>query len=94
MTDDIPMWAKERACKLINEHAAKRYAGPWSVTHLERVADDTLPPFARYIATKEQPPVDPLEAEADRLYTDWLDGMGGCREVILAALRRGMELAK
>ena len=61
--DNIPQWALERACHLLNEARRQMgYAmdGPdvmWTVTSYRHEAVVTL---ARYIAEHEQEPVDPL----------------------------------
>jgi hypothetical protein len=54
--------------------------------------------FARYIATHEDAPVDPLELEADNLASGhhvWAneDEYSAAISLALAALKRGMELA-
>lgn len=54
MSDDIPHWAKERACELAND--AGKQPGYWKVHHVEDVP--TLAALARYIAEHEEPPVD------------------------------------
>ena len=43
MSDEIPQWARDRACELANKE-------PWR---------PAIAAFARYIAQHEQPPVDP-----------------------------------
>ena len=106
MADDIPQWARERACELMDEYApnhawAARYNAPVRV----------IESFARYISQHEQPPVDPLLIEARGIVKATLTPKNhtgcSCREDIdagkwdngqkvrasLAALKRGMELA-
>lgn len=56
MSDDIPQWAKERACELANE--AKEMPGYWNPEDVVG-CNSPLTAFARYIAKHEEPPVDP-----------------------------------
>jgi hypothetical protein len=106
MSDEIPQWAKERACELANAiHEYPRF----TVDHLDRDWP-SLQAFARYIAAHEEPPVDPLLVEArkiacgigiDRSYgrawqTAVASGADDQNEYILGALaglKRGIELA-
>ena len=56
MNDDIPQWAKERACELANE--AKEMPGYWNPEDVVG-CKSPLTALARYIAKHEEPPVDP-----------------------------------
>jgi len=56
MSDDIPQWAKERACELANE--AKEMPGYWNPEDVVG-CNSPLTALARYIAKHEQPPGDP-----------------------------------
>lgn len=104
MTDDIPMWAKERVCELTNTDGSNY--SPTSFG-MECMTTSIGEAFARYIATKEEPPVDPLLIEARKIaaertkfpaYADtYLNGENDEHfylQGLLAALRRGMEMAK
>lgn len=55
---EIPQWAKQRACDLVNEtlEPGLCHYTPAAVT----VGNKLLGAFAVYIAEHEQPPVDPL----------------------------------
>ena len=55
MSNDIPQWAKERACELANEE--EKQPEYWMADEVKNVA--VLVAFARYIAKHEEPPVDP-----------------------------------
>lgn len=108
MTDEIPMWAKERAAELANTEVGVEDF--WDVHDV--AVFEILRALARYIATKEEPPVDPLLIEARKAASEWAEVTFGptsrfpdmYREgrsdddsnMALAkiALRRGMELAK
>lgn len=56
MSEDIPMWAKERACGLVNTGAGDT---PYEPSDVFR-GNPAIHAFARYIAKHEEPPVDPL----------------------------------
>jgi hypothetical protein len=99
MMSKAPGWAVERADQLASA-VCQELGDIVTNTTTWRVA------FARYIASKEEPPVDPLLIEArkiaasqweDRTATRFIAGdydeTDGVK-AILAALRRGMELAK
>lgn len=107
MSDEIPQWAKERACELANAANPK-----WGFTVATTAWDNEFPlAFARYIAEHEEPPVDPLLVEAREIVKETLTPENhkrcDCRGEIdrgewdrgqkvraaLAALKRGMELA-
>jgi hypothetical protein len=94
MTDDIPQWAKERACALVNAIDD----GAFTPVDCEF---SPLLAFARYIAEHEAPPVDPLLIEARKLLDlAWPgeDALGGgldnnmWMQRTLAALKRGIEI--
>jgi hypothetical protein len=106
MADEIPPWALERATSLCNAEPQEQ-----SVFDTPSVAIITSSPrfypgyiaFARYIAEHEEPPVDPVDAEIQRITErtyDLLPGdfTRGARSVIeqgvAEAFRRGMELAR
>lgn len=85
--ENIPDWAIERAIELCgNQHAStgkvKRCPAGFA----------SLLSFARYIAEHEEAPVDPLIAEATAIWAEYAAGPD--EAMILAALRRGIELAK
>ena len=50
--------------------------------------------FAALIFKHEEPPVDPLEAEAELLYQTWVYSDDSAKMAINRALRRGIELGK
>lgn len=102
MAQDIPEFAKQRVCGLVN---ATLGWNRWGVTEVEDSA--TLRTFARYIAAHEEPPVDPLLAEARKIAANQFKGSStevnisignhdheslvqGC----LTALKRGIEIGK
>lgn len=94
MSDDIPTWAKERAAALIDKWVGE----PVSSSEYIRCRI-VLEAFARYIAAHEEAPVDPLLNEAREIvrasYPEMDPNYTGRRvTVALAALKRGMELAK
>jgi hypothetical protein len=86
-------WAIERACALFNE---ARHTGPWD-SRLNR-GNPVVVTFARYIEAHEEPPVDPLWAEAMAFTAG--RGWNGSSPALpmvkfaYAALRRGIELGK
>ena len=88
MADTIPQWAKERAgelARLTNDGRAH------FANHV------LLHAFARYISEHEEPPVDPLLTEALVLLDRFAQTHGdsyATELIVLAALKRGMELAK
>lgn len=91
MSGPIPQWAKERACELANAESLSVAGRIWGMTDTAVVA------FARYIAAHEEPPVDPLVEEAQRI-ADFnrinLSAQPRVEDALLRALRRGMELAR
>lgn len=82
---DIPQWAEQRALELMR---AESSSAMWS---RDCYADRAL---ARYIAEHEEPPVDPLIKEMNLIVDQHQYTYDGLRDAVLAALRRGMELAK
>jgi hypothetical protein len=106
MSDEIPQWAKERACELAN--SMKPLSVLWIVEDIP--AASTLTALARYIAAHEEPPVDPLLIEARKLAADIAMERGANRDVVdhyetakatdpeisrvIRVLRRGIELGK
>ncbi len=78
---EIPMWAKERACELANaedHRMSPPVAAAWKVSDR---GYPTLTALARYIATHEQPPIDPLLVEAREIALEHDNG----RDDILVA---------
>ena len=55
MSNDIPQWAKERACELANDECGRHAWFPDDCNQ----GYTTLTALARYIAKHEEPPVDP-----------------------------------
>lgn len=55
MSNDIPQWAKERACELANDECGRHAWFPDDCNQ----GYTTLTALARYIAKHEDPPVDP-----------------------------------
>ena len=55
MSDDIPHWAKERACELANKESGRHSWFPADCNQ----GYTSLTALARYIAKHEEPPVDP-----------------------------------
>lgn len=94
MADDVPQWALERAARLTNNMDGSHYSA--DAVRAQCIRGYSLgEAFARYIAEHEEPPVDPLKVVEDELYENWLSGPGvGARDIIQAALRRGIELAR
>lgn len=110
MTDDIPQWAKWRACELASDPDDE----PWSPNHLEMSGLGRA--FARYIAAHEEPPADPLLVEAREIAADVRRAQATDEQSMVAgvsrtiregkwddhglvtaahrALKRGMELAR
>lgn len=96
--DMPPEWAIERAQELFVKEMGKSSTGQVVVM---------IHAFARYIASKEEAPVDPLVLEARNICVENesnfqfqqaikggnVDG-GQPMRVAIAALKRGMELAK
>jgi hypothetical protein len=99
MSDDIPQWAKDRACEIakasgVTPGGARDADFAWGRA------------FARYIAEHEEPPVDPLLVEAREIAAkarpDYAEGYlsGGYDtssteiRTALLALRRGIERGK
>lgn len=86
--EEIPQWAYKAALKqavaagMPNDSVSPNgpYTGP------------LLAAFARYIASKEEPPADPLEEAVSDLLPS--AGEHPLEVVIRTALKRGMELAK
>jgi len=103
MTKEIPKWAKQRACDLVNAcrgvHSSKYYP-PMANTS----TFPTLHVLARYIAEHEEPPVDPLLVEARELcaqFSHYKKGYisGACDahievRIALAAIKRGIEMGE
>jgi hypothetical protein len=109
MADNVPEWAKQRACELAN--AVGDWAVPVKWGQAQHYALGQA--FARYIAEHEEPPVDPLLIEAREIVAQWYADNpkmgGGTREPTrirageidagaevtqtIVALKRGMELA-
>ena len=54
MSDDIPHWAKERACELANKESGRHSWFPADCNQ----GYTSLTALARYIAEHEEPPVD------------------------------------
>lgn len=78
-----PVWAIEKARSLLEKEMSGGIAG-----HANRA-------FARYIAKHEQPPVDPLAQEAERLCIEhYYSKIDTPENLALAALRRGIEIAE
>lgn len=87
---DIPEWAKDRALNIANAEAGFE---AW------RSVENSfgMRAFARYIAEHEEPPVDPLVAEAQTVADHYLlnlSAMPTVEKALQAALKRGMELAR
>ena len=55
MNDDIPQWAKKRACELANDECGRHAWFPADCNQ----GYTSLTALARYIAKHEEPPVDP-----------------------------------
>jgi hypothetical protein len=103
MSDEIPQWAKERACELSG-------ASVWIPADVDLNNNSALTALARYIAAHEEPPVDPLLIEARKLAGDIAMERGANRDVVdhyetakatdpeisrvIRVLRRGIELGK
>jgi hypothetical protein len=102
MGDEIPQWAKVRAEALVTERVDEE--------HYYSDSCGACAALAAYIAAHEEEPVDPLLIEARQLAArcarergdpqneEWCLGGGAddapVVQVALAALRRGMELAR
>lgn len=103
MSQDIPQWAKERACELVNA----KTAGMMDYTPSAVAGHNpSIFAFAAYIATHEEPPVDPLLVEAREIVATTKGYDVVADEVrsgdydpclvaaCLTALRRGIELGR
>lgn len=95
MTDEIPQWAKERVCELVNnEHPG------WEYTPNEVSISPALRAFARYIAAHEEEPVDPDREEANRIARRVVRSAKSKHseliavQAALAAIKRGRELER
>ena len=86
--DDIPQWAKARACDLAN--AVSPVYAQWQPCNVH--ASSGMVAFARYIDEHEDPPLDPFEQAFSELYND--DSLRTNGAMIRAALRLGIELGK
>lgn len=68
MADDIPQWAKERACALANEQIGRDY---WDASEvLNRgmgISGDVMIALAAYIAAHEEAPAHALERAIDAI---------------------------
>lgn len=85
MADDIPTWALERVIQEIGVD--------WKVYQIKE--SFVYQAFARYIAAHEEPPVDPLETEAQRLLEEyWYNSDQSTKDLVTAALRRGIEIGE
>jgi hypothetical protein len=89
MSEEIPEWAVEKA------HGLLKVEGGIS-PRFETYPRTSVPvrALARYIAEHEDPPVDPLIAEADSIAHDHGVCFGHSKQAIHAALRRGIEIGK
>jgi hypothetical protein len=102
MAEEIPQWAEDRALELARLDGAGRGQGRYDGHYYA----DMHKAFARYIAEHEEPPVDPLLIEARKLASELSKDAGSfdfisgrfddwyAVRAALAALRRGMELAR
>ena len=90
MTDEIPQWALEEACRRLNE------AGNRTLFYLtDGVGNSTVCLVASLIAQHEQPPVDPVLLAAREIYEGWAASGGvGAPKAFEAAIRRGMEMER
>ncbi len=107
MSGDIPQWAKERACDLVAAEYSEPFQCRYTPGQIH-AGNPSILALARHIVKHEQPPVDPLRQEAidlvlaeavtrtDNQILAIRSGMAGEGkvELVLTALRRGMELAK
>ena len=106
MTKEIPKWAKQRACDLVNAcrgvHSSKYYPPMANAS-----TSPTLHVLARYIAKHEEPTVDPLLVEAREVcaqcarFSHYKEGYisgafddDSAVQVALAALKRGIEMGE
>lgn len=104
---EIPQWAFERAAKLVNAEPGRgrgRYDAAGMAVY------DAGRALARYISEHEEPPVDPLVLEMRTIASipPWGNSVGHRAQIIssgrgdhyfeaqliLAALRRGIEIGK
>jgi len=84
MADTPPPWAITRACEITGVPMA--FSGGLVMEH-----------FARYIAQHEDPPLDPLLAEAQKIVAEILGTKTDNHwavVTVLTALRRGVEIGK
>lgn len=103
--EKVPEWAKARVVELINATSSQPNVRAIEVDWTDRYLSVPLA-FARYIAEHEEPPVDLLLIEAreiastirpafaDDFRSGAVDATSTEVPVALAALRRGMELAR
>lgn len=85
MTDNIPQWAKKRACELANE--AKEMPGYWNPEDVVG-CNSPLTALARYIAKHEEPPVDPNLIKAREICARVVEGID--KHFVAAEYRKGI----
>ena len=73
MSNDIPQWAKERACELANDECGRHAWFPDDCNQ----GYTTLTALARYIAKHEDPPVDPDLITAREICARVAEELGG-----------------
>ena len=84
MTDEIPQWAMEEACRRIDELGRATGEAPPIINLI-----------ANLIAKHEQPPGDPVLLAAREIYEGWAASGGvGAPKAFEAAIRRGMEMER
>jgi hypothetical protein len=87
MSTNIPQWALDRAWKLIQQTEP-------ALSFSKEPAKAWMFAFARYIAEHEEPPVDPLEEKLEKEADRFMRVDQPTRYIVLAALRRGIEIGK
>lgn len=81
---DIPKWAIERACDLINDQTTSR---PYSLK--ADVRTPSVVAMARYISQHEEPPVDPDLLTAREILAKEYKGEGWVSHADQAAILKG-----
>jgi hypothetical protein len=75
MADDVPQWAKDRACELANETLGRDYWGGGEDRNRGMgISGNVVIAFARYIAAHEEPPKDPALEATKRALRDAYGG--------------------
>ena len=86
-----PEWVYERAAVLMNEQGGRRWTADG--VRYSFMISPSVKALLALIAKHEPEPVDPLDAEVERLYLEWLS-VGGAKATIRKSLQRGGEIVR